>query len=226
MTACPTRRETFLGIGYLAFQYTLLPPLIYFFNDQLSRPLSETRLNLLFFALNFLLELLIFHRFLRASLVPLKERPGRCVWLMAAGFLLCFLGQRLVALLISLWDPDFLNQNDQALGVMAREELPLLALGTVIFVPPAEECLHRGTVFRGLYDKSPLLAYLISSLLFAAIHILGYLDLYSGREILLAGLQYLVPGLVLAWAYHRSDTIYVPIVIHALINLIGIVTFL
>ena len=93
---------------------------------------------------------------------------------------------------------------------------------TYQIVPPFEECMFRGLIFRNLYGKSPLIAYLVSIAAFAAIHILGYLGMYTPLEIAMACLQYLPAGLCLAWAYTRADTIFAPIVIHAVINYLSL----
>ena len=101
---------------------------------------------------------------------------------------------------------------------MQAENRLLVFIGTVLLVPPVEECLYRGLIFRNLYPSSKWAAYLVSILAFAAIHILGYIGTYSPLELVLAVLQYLPAGLCLAWSYTRADTIFAPILIHAAIN--------
>ena len=97
-----------------------------------------------------------------------------------------------------------------------------MIISTVILVPPVEECLFRGVIFRNLYGKSRLTAYIVSILAFAVIHIIGYIGKYSAIELVMAFLQYLPAGLCLAWAYTKADTIFAPIVIHALVNAVSI----
>jgi len=77
-------------------------------------------------------------------------------------------------------------------------------------------------IFRELYGKSRWAAYLVSIAAFAAVHIIGYLRVYSPMELLLSFLQYLPAGLCLAWSYAKSDTIFAPILIHTAVNAIGI----
>ena len=59
-------------------------------------------------------------------------------------------------------------------------------------------------------------------LAFALIHIAGFLGSYSVLDVLLCMLQYLPAGLCLAWSCIRGETIFAPIVIHALVNAVGI----
>ena len=82
--------------------------------------------------------------------------------------------------------------------------------------------MYRGLIFRNLYGKSRWAAYIVSIVLFAAIHIIGYIGKYSALELIIAVAQYLAPGLCLAWSYARANTIFAPIVIHAAINAVSI----
>ena len=95
-------------------------------------------------------------------------------------------------------------------------------IGTVVLVPPVEECFYRGLIFRNLYGKSRVLGYIASILAFSMIHIIGYIGAYSAVELLMACLQYLPAGLCLAWSYVRGGTLFTPIVIHAAINFLTI----
>jgi membrane protease YdiL (CAAX protease family) len=123
---------------------------------------------------------------------------------------------------VSLLLPTFSNYNDAAIAEMSRGNAFLMLVGTVILVPPVEECLFRGVIFRNLYKKSHPAAYLISMMAFACIHILGYIGLYSPLELVLAVVQYLPAGLCLGWSYIRGDTILAPILIHAAVNYVTI----
>ena len=84
--------------------------------------------------------------------------------------------------------------------------------------------VFRGLVFGCLKEKSRLFAYILSCALFAFLHVwtaavsnwdLGYLILM---------LQYLVPGLVFAWAYEHSGTLWTSILLHMLVNALSLFT--
>ena len=137
---------------------------------------------------------------------------------LAAYYACNFLTLRLIRLLV----PGFTNYNDAVISAMSRSGRYLMVVSTVILVPPAEECVFRGLIFRNLYGKSRWVAYVVSILAFAAIHVLGFIGKYSALELVMAVLQYLPAGLSLAWAYTKSDTIFAPIIIHACINLVAI----
>ena len=219
---CPSSRETVSGFCYLAFQLLLLPSLLYFINGNLSQPLKEAELNFVYYLTNFIAMLVIFHDFLSRSLSQAFQHPIVLCEAVILGFVAyyaCFhVSDRLVSLLV----PSFSNYNDEAIFEMSRGNSFLMLIGTVILVPPVEECFYRGLIFRNLYGKSPLAAYLISMLAFACIHILGYIGQYSAPELILAVLQYLPAGLCLAWSYIRGDSILAPILVHAAVNYITI----
>lgn len=221
-TACPNSRETVWGGLYFAFQLFLLPQLLQLGNAALGSPLSAGELNFTFFLINFLAVLFLFHDFLGKSASQILRHPGLFCEGVILGYVAYSACTIVIDWLIGQLAPGFSNANDASIAAMGRQNGYLVFIGTVILVPPVEECLFRGVIFRNLYSKSPWAAYLVSMLAFALIHIAGFLGSYSPVDILLCMLQYLPAGLCLAWSYIRGETIFAPIVIHALVNAVGI----
>ncbi len=218
----PSQRETLIGFFYLAFELICLPSLLRWCNGQLSPSLTTAELNFAFYLINFLAVVLIFHQFLGNGLTQVTQHPAyfcQAVILGLAAYYACFYA---VDWVMDFLVPGFHNYNDEAIAGMRQGSYFLMLVGTVILVPPVEECFYRGLIFRNLYGKSRWAAYLVSMLVFAAIHILGYIGLYSPLEIVMATLQYLPAGLCLAWAYTKAGTIFAPIVIHACVNYLTI----
>ena len=215
-------RETASGFFSLAFQLLLLPGLLAFVNQNLPSPLSMAEVNFLFYLINFIAVLLIFRRFLGNALDHMFQHPIFTLEAVILGFVFYYLCNYATIWFMELFFPSFSNYNDEAIAAMSSGNYFLMFIGTVILVPPAEECFYRGLIFRNLYGKSKWAAYIVSILAFAIIHIIGYIGRYSALELLLAVMQYLPAGLCLAWAYTRADTIFAPILIHAAINFIGI----
>jgi membrane protease YdiL (CAAX protease family) len=91
-----------------------------------------------------------------------------------------------------------------------------MVIGTVVLVPIVEETLYRGLIF-GLLPKR-ILRYAVSVGAFCAIHVMGYIGYYEPLHLLLCFMQYIPAGLVLAYAYERSGSIFAPILIHMAIN--------
>lgn len=215
-------QEIISGAVYYAFQLIVLPGLLTWFNGQLSHPLSSAELNFVYYMMNFMATLLIFHDFLGRSASQVSQHPAYFCQAVVLGCAAYFACNWATSWLIGKLVPGFTNYNDESIAAMSSGSHFLMLIGTVVLVPPAEECIFRGLVFRSIYAKSRWAAYIISILAFAVIHIIGYIGKYSALELCMAVLQYLPAGLCLAWAYTKADTIFAPIVIHAIINAIGI----
>ena len=220
-TTKPNRTETILGSIYLIFDVFVLPLLLGLLNAMLPEPLGSARINFLYFLINFAVILPLFRKFLLQSL-----KDTRKVLFYALRFaLLGYVGYRvlsdlLLSLIVRIY-PPFFNFNDLNVALTLREDFALMAVGTVLLVPIAEETLFRGLIFRGLFDRSPLAAYLVSMVAFAAIHVIGYVGIVDAPILFLSFLQYLPAGYCLCFAYRRSGTIASPILIHMLVNAVA-----
>ena len=62
-----TRQETLCGIVYMIFQFVFLPSMLYAVNDLLKHPFGEAELNFLYYFINFIAMLVLFHNFLGNS---------------------------------------------------------------------------------------------------------------------------------------------------------------
>jgi membrane protease YdiL (CAAX protease family) len=171
---------------------------------------------------NFVAILLIFHDFLARSLSQLLHHPIDALQAAILGFVAYYVCFYAIDWVVSLILPGYTNYNDESIAALSRGNYFLMFIGTVILVPPVEECLYRGLIFRNLYKKSHWAAYVISIAAFACLHILGYIGTYSARDLIIAFIQYLPAGLWLAWSYIKGESIFVPILIHAAVNFITI----
>lgn len=216
------RTENILGYTYLLFYQFFLPSLIGIIAGLMGYSISLSVLNIVFFLVNFLCVVAIFHRFLWQSLKKAWENRWRCLRFAALGLVLYFAAMFLVGQIIPRIDPDFSNVNDNAIAGLAREHTAFIAFCTIFLVPVVEETLFRGLIFQQLSQKNRLLAYCVTCLLFAGIHIIGYIGTESWLTLLLCFVQYLPAGIVLAWVYEQADSVIAPILMHIAINQIGI----
>ena len=89
---------------------------------------------------------------------------------------------------------------------------PFMLIATVIISPIFEEILYRGLMYNKLKEISnAFIAILISSILFAFLHIPGY-----GFNIKMFSL--VLGGILLTYCYEKTDNIYVPILVHSINN--------
>lgn len=216
-----TQPQVLRGWIYLILQQLFLADTLHLCNFLLGSPLGTTSLNFVFWSLNFLITTILFRGMLIADGKKALSRPKNTIVYTLVGLLGYFALTRMITIAIFRMDSSFFNVNDSAIVAMATEHYVLVFLGTVILVPVAEESLFRGVIFQSLYNRSRLLAYGISCILFAVPHIVGYIGSYSPLHLLLCFIQYIPAGICLGWSYAKSDTIICPILMHTVINLIG-----
>lgn len=224
LTICLTRTEMLAGLIYLPVQILVLPVVLVLINMLLGSPLSDVHLNFIFFCVDFICITVIFHRFLGSSAKLSFAQPWHCLRSAFFGFILYWLGSFLVNIMIIFVYPDFSNVNDASIMELTQQNYTLMAIGTVLLVPVVEETLYRGVVFGSLYKRSRVAAYTVSTLVFSALHVVGYIGLYEPLHLLMCLLQYIPAGLCLCWAYVRADSIWAPILIHMTINQIGVLS--
>lgn len=220
----PDRKSTAWGFGYMLFEFLALPYLVFFLFGLLGLPLDAGWLNLLQYAVNFAVLAGIFWRFLCDSVRHAIKNISTV--LLAA--LICYFAYQLSSTLVSIVTfaiyPDFSNVNDASISSMAVDNFGMWAFATVVLVPPAEELLFRGVLFGGLYPHSKVAAWVLSILGFALIHVVGYIGLYPLELLALCLLQYLPAGICLAAAYRFSGNILTPILIHAALNALAMLS--
>ena len=216
-----TRRETIQGWIFLLISVFALPTVIFHTVALLKLPLSEAELNILYFFVDFIVTVILFRRFLMASFKKMLASLWRTLRFAALGFILYYVAMILLSQVIVRILPDFSNVNDAAIGELSQDHYSLMALCTVFLVPVTEETLYRGLLFQSFQRKNRLFAYGLSTVVFAGIHVCGYIGLYDWLTLLLCFVQYLPAGIALAWAYEKADTIFAPILIHLTINQIG-----
>ena len=219
---CPNHRETTNGLIYLALQFLVLPGLLTFLNGTLDAPLSSAELNFTFYLLNFIAMLVIFHDFLGRSATEAFRHPILLLQAVILGLVAYFACTQALTWTIGQLLPSYSNYNDEAIAAMSQGNFFLMTVGTVILVPPYEECMFRGLIFRSLQGKNRLLAYLVSAGVFSLIHIAGYIGTTTPVILLLCFLQYIPAGLALGWAYEKADSICAPVLMHMAVNQVSI----
>lgn len=104
------------------------------------------------------------------------------------------------------------------LGSEDNTALNLVVTGflVVIAAPIAEEMFFRGFVFAGLRNAMPIWpAAVIAALVWGSLHL-------TGGNIGVA-VQLAIFGVVLAWLYERSGTLWAPIIAHGINNTIAFI---
>ena len=217
-----TRSEIVGGWIYYCIQLLILPSVIVTANFIAGNPFSETICNVILFGINFLVIAILFRHYLLENLKIATAAPLRCIGIAAMGIGAYWVLSIFVQYFILFADPDFFNVNDAYIDSMAQDNYTLIFIATVILAPIVEECLYRGLMFGAIYNRSKLAAYLLTSIAFAIVHVIGYVGMYNAFTLSLCLLQYLPAGLCLAWAYARNDSVWAPILMHMTINQLSI----
>lgn len=212
-----------LGWTYLIFELFLLPSILYSLAAA-AGIVSDALLNCIYYVINFVVCLILFWPLLRRSVSNAVKKPGSILLTAVIGYLFFQLSSFVIGYLIISISPDFANVNDAAVAELVYAfPLPML-LCVAFLVPVAEECLFRGLLFAPLYRKKPAAAYALSVLLFAAVHVIGYIGSYSPVTLILCFVQYIPAGLALCWALAKTDSLITPILIHCAVNLLSVLT--
>ena len=221
-TTYMTYGEQIAGVVFFVIYLLVLPfvttPLFNLAERLLDTTISGAMRNILYYYILFAVTLIIFHGFLARTSRRLLDNLGLACKSAAVGLVGLYGLHELVYRLTNLIFTNRTNLNDTTISAQI-DDAPHMTLLIVIFLAPfVEEVLFRGLVFGNLKSKSRALAYAVSCLLFALLHVWQFAVVKQDVTYFLLMIQYLVPGLVLAWAYDHSGTLWSSIALHAAAN--------
>ena len=205
-----TKTEWKNGLIAMTVAMFLLPGLLAFIPG-----LSEAMLNFTAYFISVGTAVYFLRRFLAKNVGVALARPFATLYLASLAF------TEVTYYIAWLVSPDYVNLNNQTVQSLLATDLPLILITTVVLAPIAEECFFRGLLFRGIYDRSPVWAWVLSVGLFALGHVAGYIGMYTLPEMLVSLLIYIPAGIILNVTYRRSGSIISPIIAHAIINLMA-----
>ncbi len=174
-------------------------------------------LQLIVFALS-LLPLLIAGRPFRRLLGP--TRGTGLMWAIGLGVgIVTVIAAYTVnaVFVLSLGDGEAVEQEVLDIALAGGAATVLAILLAVVLAPVTEEIVFRGVLFRALDDRFGMWpAAVLSSAVFAVIHF----EVLFSQPLALAGL--FTVGILLAIAYHRTGSLLVPILGHAVFNAVSV----
>ena len=217
-----TAGEQIAGTVFFVIYLLVLPfattPLFDLAERLLGTAISPGLRNALYYYILFAVTLIIFHGFLARTTRHFLDNPGGAVKLAAVGLVALYGLNELVYRLSALAVASRTNLNDTTISAQMADAPRTTILIVVFLAPFVEEVLFRGLVFGNLRGKSPWLGYAVSCALFALLHVWQFAVVNRDITYFLLMLQYLVPGLVLAWVYDRTGTLWTSIGLHAAAN--------
>ena len=225
-TTYMTYGEQIAGVVFFVIYLLVLPfvtnPLFDLAGRLLAVSISAAMRDVLYYYILFAVTIIIFHGFLARTSRHLMDNLGGACKTAAAGLVGLYGLNELVYRLTNLIFTNRTNLNDTTISAQI-DDAPHMTLLIVIFLAPfVEEVLFRGPVLVNLKSRSRALAYVVSCLLFALLHVWQFAVVKQDVTYFLLMIQYLVPGLVLAWAYDHSGTLWASIGLHAAVNALSV----
>ncbi|MCI9331719.1 MAG: CPBP family intramembrane metalloprotease [Oscillibacter sp.] len=218
--------ERFGGTIFFVLYLLLLPlaagPALDLAGKLLGRRIPETMGSALYYYGLFAVTAVLFHRLLGKTTRRFLDSPGPALKTAGIGIVAYYGLSELAARLGRLFVDRSGNLNDSAISAQIGNAPHMTLLIVVFLAPFVEETLFRGLVFGGLKERSRLLAYAVSCALFALVHVWQFAVADRDPAYFLLMVQYLIPGLTLAWAYDHSGTLWASIALHAGVNALSV----
>ena len=213
-----TQAQTLLGWMYLPFYVLLISLGLDYLSGLLNFPMTAFSKNVAYFAINFTFVLCVYGKFLVKSFQGFTSRFWQFIQALILGFALYFFSSYVLSWVLNLLQKDLPNYNDQNVSALLAQNKTIMFLCILVVVPIVEEVLFRGVLFGSLHGKNRIAAYVVSVLLFAAVHVWQYYSTAGLWVVLLNTLQYVPAAVAFAWTYEKSGTIWTSIVLHISIN--------
>ena len=215
-----TKKESAFGIAYIFFHTLILPFLIGLAAMYAGFDLSDARFDLVYYIISAALTVIFMRSFIRENYAALVEDPLNALGVTLRAFAFYYLSVIVLSLLLGGLVEDA-GPNQEALeAIYAIDPVGSIITG-VLLAPVAEELMFRGALFGTLRRRSRLAAYAVTVFLFAFYHLWDSFLFDFSPELFVHLVFYMAPGAALCYAYESSGTIYAPLILHMVINLLS-----
>lgn len=225
-SAYMTTLERILGGVHFCIYLLVLPfvtgPLFALLERLLGSPIPDNVQNMIYYYVLFAVTVVIFWNYLGRTTGYFLSAPWRTLGTAAVGLVAFYGLNELCYRAIALVLEGQQNLNDVAISAQIDDAPRSTVLIVVALAPFVEEVLFRGFVFGNIRQHSRVAAYVVSCLLFAFLHVWQFAVVSHSLAYFLLMLQYLAPGLVLAWTYDHSGTLWGSILLHAAVNALAV----
>lgn len=217
---------TIFFIVYLLVMPLLLERIFAIAETLLDTTISDSLANVLYYYTLFAATVLLFHSFIAATTSRLLDNVNRCFVSVGLGLILFYGANELLYRVSHVFFDGHTNLNDVTIAAQVHAAPRMTMLIVIVLAPFVEEVLFRGLVFGCLREKSRIAAYIISCVLFAFAHVWTFALSDWDISYFVLMLQYLVPGVVFAWAYDHSSSLWSAILLHAAVNALSVFVIL
>lgn len=141
----------------------------------------------------------------------------RNIWILLSSTLIVLLANITISSLLINWGIS--SDNQEILVTELHNNYIIQFLSVVILAPVVEEAICRGVVFKIISKKSIILGFIISSVIYALLHI-DFQLISDGISVLPLILPYFILGVGFASVYYRTKNICYSVLMHMMINLL------
>ena len=217
----PQRTALYVLLIYMACQLSsfilvIIPPLLNKLLSMIDAPTKDDKLDILSgywstgaFAVALVLIMIIILRdknFWNVYSYRTYSAAGTIGW-GVLGFFMIYFGQIIGVFIEMAFGIEAGSENTNQLGEMMKVT-PIMILAVAVLGPILEELVFRRVIFGTLIKKYNFwISAIVSGVVFAAIHLeFEHIILYS------------ICGLVFAYLYHKTQSIWASIIAHVLLN--------
>ena len=232
MIEAPDDRAVTSGVPYWVFAFFLLPLLINLSTITSRGQDYEIWFEIGYHVINFVFVLIVFLPSLRDAFLMVQANTKsflRTVFA-CAGVIVVI---KMVAYFVALFDGN-MPWTNTIWGCLLTNESDLLYYSTavvheqplwgtlcmVVLAPITVSCLLYGAVFAPICVRKPWLAYVVMTVAILAVRLNMAFCLWPLQEEMMIFVVLLPAHLIGCWAYQKTDTIWAPITIHFLSNLL------
>jgi len=153
------------------------------------------------------------------------DLKGNLLYGCIIGTVLIYLFGLIGGILTLLLGGQSTSENQQLIETITMSHPMMMIFTSVVLAPFLEECIFRGIVFGWVYELSPRLAHLVSAFIFGFIHVM--MAILAGNIAEWVQIfSYFFMGIALSYLYEKRNNIYVPVLAHAMNNLISMLIIL
>ena len=163
-----TRAEKIFGIIYILVHSVALPQLLMIVDVVARRhglSVTDNDLNVIYYAVSFIVVLIFMFKFLRASFSDIFENFGRFLITAAVAILISYAISALINSLLLVIMQDIVNPSVETEIELTKADFNKTLVIAVLLAPVVEEAIFRGALFGAIRTKSRIAAYIVTALL-------------------------------------------------------------
>lgn len=193
------------------------------FGIVLSENAATALLNVLLDGILVVISILIFKNSLKVQFKDFYNRfENNFVYAFFKGPLIVYGCSFVGGIFSYLFKGNITSENQALLEVLISDHFVLMLVASVVLAPIFEELLFRGTIFAWVYEYHPKVAHILSGFIFGFVHVMNAV-LGGNIGEMTQIFSYLFMGIGLSYLYEKTNNIYVPMITHALNNLIAVI---